>query len=135
MKFQELYNRVYLKEQDEKSEVATPEDFDDVEPMPLPDPADITPEDPSLETSPQVNVGGNGSSSLNDYITKIEDFANVLNGTDGSSLQTLVSTLDKVETPFEGIYSRTSAEIVDAAKTLRSVSEKLKNFIIYAAKR
>ncbi len=134
MKFEELYNRVYLKEQDEKSEVATPEDFDDVEPMPLPDPADVAVEEPGMP-SPQVDVGGNGSSSLNDYITKIEDFANVLNGTDGSSLQTLVSKLDKVETPFEGIYSRTSAEIVDAAKTLRSVSEKLKNFIIYAAKR
>ena len=134
MKFEELYNRVYLKEQDEKSEVATPEDFDDVEPMPLPDPTDVTVEEPGM-ASPQVNVGGDGASSLNDYITKIEDFASVLNGTDGSSLQTLVSKLDKVETPFEGIYSRTSAEIVDAAKTLRSVSEKLKNFIIYAAKR
>jgi hypothetical protein len=135
MKFQDLYNRVYLKEQSNKNEVATPEDFNDVEPLPLPDPVDVAVDDALSPTPTQTDIGASGSSSLNDYITKIEDFANVLNGTDGSSLQTLVSKLDKVETPFEGIYSRTSAEIVDAAKTLRSVSEKLKNFIIYAAKR
>ena len=75
------------------------------------------------------------ASSLTDYINQLEEFASKLNGTEGSSLQSLVSKLDTVETPFEGIYGRTSAEIVDAAKTLRSVSEKLKNFIIHAAKK
>jgi hypothetical protein len=133
MKFNDLYNRVFVREQDE-TEVADPTspDFNDVEPAPLPE---LTPEvSPEMgETEPTASP--ESASSITDYINQIEDFANKLNGTDGSSLQSLVSKLDRVETPFEGIYSRTSAEIVDAAKTLRSVSEKLKNFIIHAAKK
>ena len=87
------------------------------------------------DTAPIEDSGMQSSSSLTDYITQLEDFANKLNSTDGSSLNSLVSKLDRIETPFEGIYSRTSADIVDAAKTLRGVSEKLKNFIIHAAKK
>lgn len=132
MKFDDLYNKVFVIEQDEleaaNSEVADPADFDDVEPMPLPEPS------PEVEEQAPVDNTATAS-SLTDYITQLEDFANKLNSTDGTSLQSLVSKLDKVETPFEGIYSRTSAEIVDAAKTLRSVSEKLKNFVIHAAKK
>jgi hypothetical protein len=133
MKFNDLYNRVFVKEQDEAneepmttavSEVPMPEDID-VEPAPLPD----------LEPEEGAPVSMDSASSLTDYINQLEEFASKLNGTEGSSLQSLVSKLDRVETPFEGIYGRTSAEIVDAAKTLRSVSEKLKNFIIHAAKK
>jgi len=134
MKFDDLYKRVFIAEQD-NTEVADPADFDDVEPAPVPDLAPTS--EPSDELAPEVPapVSAESATTLTDYINQIEDFANKLNGTDGSSLQSLVSKLDRVETPFEGIYSRTSAEIVDAAKTLRSVSEKLKNFIIHAAKK
>jgi hypothetical protein len=133
MKFNDLYNRVFIREQGE-TEVADPAspDFNDVEPAPLPE---LTPEVSPEMTEPEPTASPESASSLTDYINQIEDFANKLNGTDGSSLQSLVSKLDRVETPFEGIYGRTSAEIVDAAKTLRSVSEKLKNFIIHAAKK
>jgi hypothetical protein len=127
MKFAELYNQVFITEQNDQ-EVASPADFNDVKPLPMPE----QPEE--VGTTPVVQ-STNGASTLTDYINQLEEFANKLNGTDGSSLQSLVSQLDKVESPFEGIYSRTSAEIVDAAKTLRSVSEKLKNFIIHAAKK
>ena len=133
MKFKDLYNRVFTVEQNQ--EVADPTDFDDVEPLPVPEPIDLATdnmEDPSIAPAP---VSAGGANTLTDYINQLEEFANKLNGTDSSSLQSLVSQLDKVESPFEGIYSRTSAEIVDAAKTLRSVSEKLKNFIIHAAKK
>jgi hypothetical protein len=133
MKFDDLYNRVFVNEQDEltaNTEVAHPDDFNDVEPMPLPETPLATD-----ETAPVEDSGMQSSSSLTDYITQLEEFANKLNSTDGSSLNSLVSKLDRVETPFEGIYGRTSADIVDAAKTLRGVSEKLKNFIIHAAKK
>ncbi len=132
MKFDDLYNRVFSQEQDEapiaNTEVADPADFNDVEPAPLPEPAPVTEEPAPVDSTASTT-------NLTDYITQLEDFANKLNSTDGSSLNALVSKLDKVETPFEGIYSRTSADIVDAAKTLRAVSEKLKNFIIHAAKK
>jgi len=128
MKFDDLYNSVFLREQDEATEIANPEDFNDVEPLPLPpEEAGVT----DQTAAPSIA----SASTLTDYINQLEEFANKLNGTDASSLQSLVSKLDRVETPFEGIYGRTSAEIVDAAKTLRSVSEKLKNFIIHAAKK
>lgn len=125
MKFDDLYNNIFISEQT-NAEVADPANFDDVEPLPTPNLPEVAPSSP---------VSANSGATLTDYINQLEDFANKLNGTDGSSLQSLVSQLDKVESPFEGIYGRTSAEIVDAAKTLRSVSEKLKNFIIHAAKK
>jgi len=127
MKFDDLYNSVFVNEQDE-TEVANPENFNDVEPLPIPPTPEVGPEQAA---APSIA----SASTLTDYINQLEEFANKLNGTDASSLQSLVSKLDRVETPFEGIYGRTSAEIVDAAKTLRSVSEKLKNFIIHAAKK
>lgn len=134
MKFDDLYNKVFIKEQDDvsKTEVADPNDFNDIEPLPVTAPSPETPE----EGVPPIvdNAVEQTSTNLGQYIGQLEDFANQLNGTDGASLNSLVSKLDRVETPFEGIYSRTSADIVDAAKTLRSVAEKLKNFIIHAAK-
>ena len=129
MKFDDLYNKVFIREQDDATEVADPANFDDVEPLPVPEPTEAPVTD--ALSSPASDVS---ASTLTDYISQIEEFASKLNGTDGNSLQSLVSKLDRVETPFEGIYGRTSAEIVDAAKTLRSVSEKLKNFIIHAQK-
>ena len=130
MKFDSLYKRLFVTEASNE-EVADPSDFNDVEPMPVLPPA---PEEP-LPSVPQTAAAPvDGGAGLTDYINQLEEFASKLNGTDGGSLQSLVSQLDKVESPFEGIYGRTSAEIVDAAKTLRSVSEKLKNFIIHAAK-
>lgn len=125
MKFNELYNRVFVKEQEiVNKEVADPADFNDVEPLPLPEPT-------TEEPAPTVVSGTN----LNDYISQLEDFANKLNSTDGGSLQALVSSLDKENTPFEGIYTRTSSDILSTAKTLREIAETLKNFIIHAAKK
>lgn len=134
MKFQDLYNRVFVAEQDEEldaaanSEVADPADFNDVEPLPLPE---VPAEEPVDMAAPQVN----GGTTLTDYISQLEDFANKLNDAGGGSLLALVSSLDRKDTPFENIYGRTNLDIVNAAKTLREVSETLKSFIIHAAKK
>lgn len=138
MKFDDLINTLFITEREDEpsdvgTEVAHPDDFDDVEPMPVPQlPA-------QGESQPQEGSqpGGNAqtSSSLADFVVQLEDFANKLNGTDASSLQSLVSQLDKPLTPFEGIRDRTNSDIEAAAKTLRTVSEKLKNFIIAAARK
>jgi hypothetical protein len=141
MKFDDLYNKVFVSEQDEDEDltatdkdVADPADFDDVEPLPLPEPASV-PETPlatdGTETAP-VQPSGGGISS---YISELEDFANKLNGTEANSLQSLVSQLDRPGTPFDGISARTRSEIVRVAETLRSISENLKSFIINAAKK
>ena len=134
MKFDELYNRVYLNEQDKEAtteevsdttSIANPEDFNDVEPMPKPEPvATAVPEDKE-----QAAQG----KTLKDYVDMLEEFADNLINLEGDSLQKLVHTLDKPGTPFDGISARTT-EIIRASESLRSISEKLKVFIISAAK-
>lgn len=138
MKFDDLYKKVFVNEQEQKeladnTEVAMPEDFDDVEPAPLPETPEATDIKAPEDTVAQAPVSSETSNNIQDYITKLEDFANSLNDPQGS-LQSLVSNLDKLGTPFEGISSRTKSEIVKAAEVLRSISEQLKSFIINAAK-
>lgn len=134
MKFIDLYNKVYIKEQDEleDTEVAVPEDFDDVDPAPVlatsPEPTgDVSP-------APTEDVGGQGVGNLSTYVQELEDFASKLNSIDGDSLQRLLAQLDKVGTPFDGISERTKGEIVNASKSLQSIAERIKEFIIHAAK-
>lgn len=128
MNFQQLYKQIFVEEANEtiSKEVANPEDFDDVAPLPLPEPP------PAGEVAASSVATG---TTLTEYIIQIEDFAGKLNSTDGQSLQSLVSSLDIKDTPFEGIYARTSLDILNAAKTLREVAETLKNFIVHAAKK
>ena len=137
MKFTDLYSKIFVSEKADASEIADPQNFDDVEPMPLPEPS--APEAPmdamddasaAVPQQPSVN-----SSSVSDYINELESFANKLNGTEPSSLQSVVSQLDRPGTPFDGISSRTRGEIVRVAETLRSISENLKSFIINASKK
>ncbi len=140
MKFDELYKSVYLAEEEKQSAdlpaeteggstVPMPEDFDDVEPIPQAEPATET------EEGQPVNSEVPTASTLKDYIFQLEDFAEKLNGMEGSSLQSLVASLDRPGTPFDGISGRTKADIVSVAETLLSISEKLKSFMINAVKR
>jgi len=133
MKFDDLYNRVFIKEQDEvvdtaNSEVAVPEDFDDVEPAPLPEPA------PEASTEAPVE-DTQTASNLSDYMNQLGEFADKLQNTDSMSLLTLVSKLNVKDTPFEGIYDNMHNDITAAARQLREISEKIKSFIIHAAKK
>jgi hypothetical protein len=138
MKFDELYNRVYLNEQDKEvsaeeapeevsdtTSIANPEDFNDVEPMPKLEPV--------ATTAPEDKEQAAQGKTLKDYVDMLEEFADNLISLEGDSLQKLVHTLDKPGTPFDGISARTT-EIIRASESLRSISEKLKVFIISAAK-
>jgi hypothetical protein len=134
MKFDELYNRVYLNEQDKEAtteevsdttSIANPEDFNDVEPMPKLEPV--------ATTAPEDKEQAAQGKTLKDYVDMLEEFADNLISLEGDSLQKLVHTLDKPGTPFDGISARTT-EIIRASESLRSISEKLKVFIISAAK-
>ena len=139
MKFDDLYNKVFINERDEDldvadpTEVASPENFDDVEPLPLPE-LDTTETEETSDLEADAPTTGEGDSTLKDYVFKLEEFADVLNSPEGESLASLVSKLDKPETPFDGISSRTSTDIIAAAKTVREVVETLKNFLIHSMK-
>ena len=133
MKFDDLYNRVFVNEQDKvedtTSEVADPNDpAYDVEPMPLPEtPLATDNMEPSDSEAPI-------SSSLNDYVTELETFADKMNCLGAECLNSLVSKLNQKDTPFEGIKDKTSSDIVNVASKLRDISEVIKSFLIHAAK-
>ncbi len=135
MNFLNLYNKVFLKEaeageQDTASKVAMPEDFDDVKPAPVPTAAAPAEQVPVENKNNQKE----SSNNLKDYVVKLEDFANLLNNVEEDCLQSMLSRLDVPGTPLEGITKRVSNEVTDAAKTLRSICEKLKEYIIDLAK-
>lgn len=138
MKFDELYKRVYLTEQDKEvsseealdeisneTTEANPEDFqDDVEPMPQP-----TPEETTVEGEEEAPQG----TTLMDYVNKLDEVSELLLNLEGDCLQKLVISLDKPGTPFDGISNK-SAEIVRASEALSTLSGKLKMYIISSAK-
>ena len=132
MKFNELYNRVYLNEQDKEAPQeagneateANPEDFNDVEPMPQP-----APEEATVEGETEAPQG----TTLMDYVNKLDEVSELLLNLEGDCLQKLVLSLDKPGTPFDGIASK-SAEIVRASEALSTLSGKLKMYIISSAK-
>jgi len=135
MKFDELYKRVYLNEQEEEapeeeapeeagneSTEANPEDFQgDVEPMPVPAPA-------ATETAAAPS-----GLTLLDYTNKLDELAELLLNTDGDCLQKLVVSLEKPNTPFQGISGK-SAEIVRTAVAINDLSGRLKMYIISSAR-
>lgn len=134
MKFNELYKKVFIAEQDQvgdpESEVAVPEDVN-VEPAPI---ISAEQEPGAEEALPVDQTEGEGSTNLSTYVDELDKFANKLNSIEGDSLQKLLASLDRAGTPFEGISERTKGEIVSAAKSLQAVSERIKEFIIHAAK-
>lgn len=147
MKFEELYNRIYIQEkeslieaeEDESVDVSggvpMPEDFDDVEPIPVSSDSSASGESETSEETPVAADSLATASTLKDYVVQLEDFADKINGMEANSLQSLVAKLDRPGTPFDGISSRTTSEIVRVAETLLSISEKLKSFIINASKK
>lgn len=132
MKFDALYNQVFLTEADEDG-IPMPEDFDDVAPAPVP----ATPEETegaegAEPVAAEAPASGSGS-TLKDYVDQLEEFADKINGVEGS-LQALVAKLDKPGTAFDGISQKTSSDIVRVAEVLLGISENLKSYIINSAK-
>ena len=129
MKFDALYNQIFIAEAgDEQNKAASPEDVE-IEPLPLPAPA-LAPVE-GEEGIPSSPVTGGGT--ISDYVLKIQEFADSLNSVDGECLNKLVKRLDKPSTPYEGIAGRTSTDIVRVSEGLRGIAENLINFTISAA--
>lgn len=111
MKFDEICKQLFLTEQDEiKKEVADPNDFNDVAPLPA--------GQPQLAANKNVNVGA----TLQQHVNKLEEFVDFLNGTEEESLQTFLNKLDVHATPFEGISD--NAQIKSAIlSTVKSAND------------
>jgi hypothetical protein len=134
MKFDSLYKTVFLTEQDE---VALPED--DLEPavdeVPAPE-GDTTPvpDNYDVEPAPVAQPAGDAG-SIKNYIMKLDEFADSLNGVDSGSLQQMVTDMDRAGSLFQGISRETSSDIIKLAEQTRQLAEILKGFIINSAKR
>jgi hypothetical protein len=136
MKFDSLFKTVFITEQDD---VALPED--DLAPVadetsapapendgiPMPDNYDV---DPAPIAQPVGDAG-----SIKNFIMKLDEFADTLNGVDTGSLQQMVTDMDRAGSLFQGISRETSSDIIKLAEQSRQLSEILKGFIINSAKR
>jgi len=109
MKFNDLYDRVFVSEQ-ENVEVAHPKDFEgDVKGAPTPNPG-VPPA-----------TGDQGGQNLQDYKGQVQEFINKLTEPGGNSLLALVGSLDRKNTPFEGISTKIRSNIAQAAKSLGDI--------------
>jgi len=140
MKFDSLYKTVFITEQDE-----LPVPQDDVAPVadevPAEEPSPETAEDGipvpdnyDVEPAPVQQPAGD-SGSIKNYIMKLDEFADTLNGVDSGSLQQMVTDMDRNGSLFQGISRETSTKIIKLAEQARELSEVLKGFIINSAKR
>lgn len=132
MKFDSLYNKVFLTEQEE---IALPDDADVTEePVVQEEPGVAEPENFETEPAP---VGGpvGDAGSLKSFIDRLEELSSVLNGVDTESLQKLVNDLDRPGSLFTGIANDTSPEITKLAEQAASLVQILNGYIINSAKR
>jgi hypothetical protein len=140
MKFDALYRNVFLTEQElpvEPEEDSLAADMTGEEPaseetpvsdgIPVPDNYDVEP-------APVAQPAGDAG-SIKNYIMKLEEFADSLNGVDTGSLQQMVTDMDRAGSLFQGISRETSSDIIKLAEQTRQLSEILKGFIINSAKR
>jgi hypothetical protein len=140
MKFDALYRNVFLTEQelpvtpeedplaaDMTGEEPAPEEAPVSDGVPVPDNYDV---DPAPVAQPVGDAG-----SVKNYIMKLDEFADTLNGVDTGSLQQMVTDMDRVGSLFQGISRETSTKIIKLAEQARELSEVLKGFIINSAKR
>lgn len=115
MKFSELYNKVFVNEQSINSgedEVAVPGDVE-VEGAPVPSPEQNPEENGSTETP-------DSSSNLSSFRDDIKSFIDKLNG-EQSSLETLLVSIDKHGTPWDGISDELNSDILRASEALSDI--------------
>jgi hypothetical protein len=134
MKFDSLFKTVFLTEQDE---VALPED--DLAPVadetPAPESDGVPmPDNYDVEPAPVAQPAGDAG-SIKNYIMKLDEFADSLNGVDSGSLQQMVTDMDRAGSLFQGISRETSSDIIKLAEQARQLAEILKGFVINSAKR
>jgi hypothetical protein len=69
------------------------------------------------------------------WITKLQTFANEINGLEENSLNTQINELDREGSPFAGIEKELSGDIVGVAETLAGMAELIKGHVIGVDKR
>lgn len=138
MKFDTLYKNVFLTEQEDIPVPGETEEgaVDSTPEEPVQDVTDgvPTPDNYDVEPAPIAQPVGDAG-SIKNYIIKLDEFADSLNGVDSNSLQQMVTDMDRAGSLFQGISRETSSDIIKLAEQTRQLAEILKGFIINSAKR
>ena len=139
MKFDALYKNVFITEQDtlnlpdDKSSVSDITSDEETSSAPTADGIPM-PDNYDVEPAP-VSAPGGDAGSIKNYIMKLDEFADSLNGVDSNSFQQMVTDMDRTGSLFQGISRETSSDIIKLAEQTRQLAEILKGFIINSAKR
>jgi hypothetical protein len=129
MNFQNLYSRVFVNEDDG----SVPQIAADTEPQedtttPMPDKYDVEP-------MPIPKNTGNAVHDLEGYISKLEEFLLVLNGTKEDSLQRFVVSAEGQSSLLKGIADETTDTIVDIAGKLATLVQTFNGFVTNVERR
>ena len=139
MNFDALYRNVFITEQENvpalSDEIAPSEGIPsdetpsiEADGVPVPDNYDV---EPAPVAQPVGDAG-----SIKNYIMQLDQFADSLNDAEvGTSLQQIVTDLDRPGSLYQGISRETSSDIIKLAKQARDLAEILKGFAINSAKR
>ena len=123
MNFENLYSRVFVKEADETDTLA-PEVQGEEEVSTIP-----TPDNYGVEPMPVAKNTGNNIVELENYISKLQEFLNVLNGTSSDSLQRFVIKAEGPNSLLKGIANDTSDDIVSMAGKIAELVQTLQGFV------
>jgi len=130
MKFDSLYQQVFLTEQDEVApeEVPTPE-----EEVSTGEGGVATPDSINVEPAPVfagVDAGG-----IQTYKTQLQQFADSMQNTDADCLQKLVNDLDYPGSLYMGISRELASRIIKIASDAKEIVTILDGFVINSIKR
>jgi hypothetical protein len=138
MKFDNLFNSIFLTEADDYESDIPPVSGDepiDTSSTEEDEPTvDALPDNHDVEPAPVVSSVGD-TDRVKEHLEKIESFIETLNGIEGESLQKLVNDIDRPGSLFQGISRETSSDIIKLAEQTAGLVEILKGFIINSAKR
>jgi hypothetical protein len=130
MKFDSLYQQVFLIEQDEVApeETLTPE-----EELPPQEGGQASPDSINVEPAPVfagVDAGG-----IQTYKTQLQQFADSMQNTDTECLQKLVNDLDYPGSLYMGISRELASRIIKIASDAKEIVTILDGFVINSIKR
>lgn len=130
MKFDSLYQQVFLIEQ---NEVAPEETLTPEEELPPQEGRQASPDSINVEPAPVfagVDAGG-----IQTYKTQLQQFADSMQNTDAECLQKLVNDLDYPGSLYMGISRELASRIIKIASDAKEIVTILDGFVINSIKR
>jgi hypothetical protein len=130
MKFDSLYQQVFLIEQDEVApeEAPTPEEE-------LPPQEDGIASPDSINVEPAPVFAGVDAGGIQTYKTQLQQFADSMQNTDAECLQKLVNDLDYPGSLYMGISRELASRIIKIASDAKEIVTILDGFVINSIKR